>query len=69
MLGQIMLKPSQCSHSSLIEEGGELYCPDCNSYFTKAEIKRLDEVECEHCSATLVVDEICFCRGVISTQN
>jgi DNA-directed RNA polymerase subunit RPC12/RpoP len=63
MLGQIMLKPSQCSHSSLIEEGGELYCSSCNSYFTKAEIKRLEEVECEHCSATLVVDEICFCRG------
>lgn len=57
------MKPDQCSHSNLIEEGGELYCADCNRYFTKAEIKKLDEVECEYCGVVLVVDEICFCRG------
>ena len=57
------MKPSQCSHPNLIEEDGELYCEDCNSYFTKDELRKLDEVECESCGATLVVDEICFCRG------
>lgn len=60
-------KPSQCPHPNLSEEGGELYCADCNSYFTRAEIKKLDEVECEHCGAVLVVDEICFCRGIVMT--
>lgn len=58
-----MTKPDQCSHPNLIEEGEELYCADCNSYFTRAEIKKLDEVECQHCLKTLWVDEICFCRG------
>lgn len=57
------IHPSQCSHPNIIEEDGELYCEDCNSYFTRDEIRRLNEVECEHCGATLVVDEICFCRG------
>jgi Zn finger protein HypA/HybF involved in hydrogenase expression len=58
-----MIKPTQCSHPNLIEEDGELYCEDCNSYFTKGEIWRRDAVWCEHCGAMLVVDEICFCRG------
>lgn len=58
-----MTKSTQCSHQNLIEDGDELYCEDCNSFFTRAELLRLNEVKCEHCSATLVVDEICFCRG------
>lgn len=55
------MKP-QCNHPNLVAEGNDFYCPDCNSYFTKAEIRKLNEVECEHCGAMLVVDEICFCK-------
>lgn len=56
-------KPSQCSHPNLTQEGNELYCPDCNSYFSREEIRKMDEMECDRCSAVLTVDEICFCRG------
>ena len=27
---------------------------------SKDELRKLEEVECENCGATLVVDEICF---------
>lgn len=57
------ISPSKCSHPNPIEEDGELYCSDCNRYFTKDELRKLNEIECECCSATLVVGEICFCRG------
>lgn len=58
-----MTKPSKCSHPNLIQEGKELYCNLCNSYFSWDELRKMDEVECDRCSAVLIVDEICFCRG------
>ncbi len=56
-----MSKPSQCHHPSPVEEGNELYCVNCNSYFTKAEVKRKLQMVCENCSCTLTLDEVCFC--------
>lgn len=53
---------------NFVQEDGELYCPDCNSYFSREELRKRDEValgnvECDRCSAVLTVDEICFCKG------
>jgi hypothetical protein len=56
-----MLKLTECFHQNLIEECCQLYCVNCNSYFTKAEVKRKLQMVCENCSCTLTLDEVCFC--------
>ncbi len=58
-----MSNQDDCHHPNYVEDGNELYCPDCNTYFSKLELKRKYEMECESCGNVIGIHEICWCRG------
>lgn len=45
-----------CPHDNAEQEGTEMYCPDCNTYFSHKELL----TQCEHCENMLAMGEVCW---------
>lgn len=56
---------NQCSHDNAVQEGDEMYCPDCNTYFSYKDML----TPCSCCGVMLDIGEVCWCLDKLTLDT